>query len=151
MNKALEQKLIGPMEESHTKEQSPQAVLWEVLWARRSKMEAKWARTHAWAGSLQGFRSIATTNIATTIFCCNKMLYYHKIPVCGNRIYILPQFRFIALSTRFVAIEAMYCQKLHRRCNMVVVLRQFHSVAWIGRLVAIKARYCNKVHLCGNI
>ena len=31
MNKALEQKLIGPMEESHTKEQSPQAVLWEVL------------------------------------------------------------------------------------------------------------------------
>ena len=27
MNKALEQKLIGPMDESHTKEQSPQAVL----------------------------------------------------------------------------------------------------------------------------
>ena len=26
MNKALEQELIGPMEESHTKEQSPQAV-----------------------------------------------------------------------------------------------------------------------------
>ena len=26
MNEALEQKLIGPMEESHTKEQSPQAV-----------------------------------------------------------------------------------------------------------------------------
>ena len=26
-NKALEQKLIGPMEEAHTKEQSPQAVL----------------------------------------------------------------------------------------------------------------------------
>ena len=26
MNKAVEQKLIGPMEESHTKEQSPQAV-----------------------------------------------------------------------------------------------------------------------------
>ena len=48
-NKALEQKLIGPMEESHTKEQSPQAVLWEVLWARRSKMAAKWARTHVWA------------------------------------------------------------------------------------------------------
>ena len=50
MNKALEQKLIGPMEESHTKEQSPQAVLWEVLWARRSKMAARWARTRAWAG-----------------------------------------------------------------------------------------------------
>ena len=31
MNKALEQKLIGPLEESHTKEQSPKAVLWEVL------------------------------------------------------------------------------------------------------------------------
>ena len=30
-NKALEQKLIGPMEESHNKEQSPQAVLREVL------------------------------------------------------------------------------------------------------------------------
>ena len=26
MNKALEQKLIGPMEESHTKQQSPKAV-----------------------------------------------------------------------------------------------------------------------------
>ena len=50
MNKALEQKLIGPMEESHTKEQSPQAVLWKVLWARRSKIAAKWARTRAWAG-----------------------------------------------------------------------------------------------------
>ena len=50
MNKALEQKLIGPMEESHTKEQSPQAVLWEVLWARRSKIAAQWARTRAWDG-----------------------------------------------------------------------------------------------------
>ena len=50
MNKALEQKLIGPMEESHTKEQSPQEVLWEVLWARRSKIAAKWARTRAWVG-----------------------------------------------------------------------------------------------------
>ena len=40
MNKALEQKLIGPLEESHTKEQSPKAVLWEVLWARRSKIIA---------------------------------------------------------------------------------------------------------------
>ena len=49
MNKALEQKLIGPMEESHTKEQSPQAVLWEVLWAR-SKIAAKWARARAWDG-----------------------------------------------------------------------------------------------------
>ena len=27
MNKALEQKLIGPLEESHTKEQSPKAIL----------------------------------------------------------------------------------------------------------------------------
>ena len=27
MNKALEQKLIGPLEESHTEEQSPKAVL----------------------------------------------------------------------------------------------------------------------------
>ena len=27
MNKALEQKLIGSLEESHTKEQSPKAVL----------------------------------------------------------------------------------------------------------------------------
>ena len=50
MNKALEQKLIGPMEESHTKQQSPKAVLWMELWARRSKIAAKWARTHAWAG-----------------------------------------------------------------------------------------------------
>ena len=50
MNKALEQKLIGPLEESHTKEQSPKAVLWMELWARRSKIAAKWARTRAWAG-----------------------------------------------------------------------------------------------------
>ena len=50
MNKALEQKLIGPMEESHTKQQSPKAVLWMGLWARRSKIAAKWARTRAWAG-----------------------------------------------------------------------------------------------------
>ena len=49
MNKALEQKLIGPMEESHTKQQSPKAVLWMELWARRSKIAAKWARTRAWA------------------------------------------------------------------------------------------------------
>ena len=52
MNKALEQKLIGPMEESHTEEQSPQAVLWEVLWARRSKMAAKRGWTRVWAGYL---------------------------------------------------------------------------------------------------
>ena len=31
INKVLEQKLIGPMEESHTKEQSPQAVLRGLL------------------------------------------------------------------------------------------------------------------------
>ena len=44
MNKALEQKLIGSLEESHTKEQSPKAVLWVELWSRRSKMAARWAR-----------------------------------------------------------------------------------------------------------
>ena len=49
MNKALEQKLIGPMEESHTKQQSPKAVLWMELWARRSNMAARWARTRVWA------------------------------------------------------------------------------------------------------
>ena len=46
-NKALEHKLTGPMEESHTKEQSPQAVLREVLSARRSKITAKVAGTRA--------------------------------------------------------------------------------------------------------
>ena len=50
MNKALEQKLIGPLEESQTKEQSPKAAFWEELWARRSKMVARWARTRVWAG-----------------------------------------------------------------------------------------------------
>ena len=49
MNKALEQKLIGPLEESHTEEQSPKIVLWMELWARRSKMVARWARTRVWA------------------------------------------------------------------------------------------------------
>ena len=50
MNKALKQKLIGPMEESHTKQQSPRAVLWMELWAKRSEIAAKRARTRAWAG-----------------------------------------------------------------------------------------------------
>ena len=50
MNKALEQKLIGPMEESHTKQQSPKAVLWMELWAKRSKIAATQARTRAWTG-----------------------------------------------------------------------------------------------------
>ena len=49
MNRALEQKLIGPLEESHSKEQSPKAVLWVELWARRSKIVAKRARTRVWA------------------------------------------------------------------------------------------------------
>ena len=46
-NKALEQKLLGPMEESHTEEQSPQAILREVLGARRSKITATGAGTRA--------------------------------------------------------------------------------------------------------
>ena len=50
MNKSLKQKPIRPMEELHTKQQFPKAVLWMELWARRSKMAAKWARTRAWAG-----------------------------------------------------------------------------------------------------
>ena len=71
MNKALEQKLIGPLKESHTKEQSPKAVLWMELWARRSKIATKWARTgwrffwvedevcgcwHKWRGATRGPR-----------------------------------------------------------------------------------------------
>ena len=47
MDKALEQKLIGPMEESHTKQQSPKAVLRMELLAKRSKITAKRARTRA--------------------------------------------------------------------------------------------------------
>ena len=50
MNKALEKKLIRPLEESHTKEQSHKAALWMELWASRSKMAARWARTWVWAG-----------------------------------------------------------------------------------------------------
>ena len=41
INKALEQKLIGPMEESHTDEQSPETVSEMEFRARRSKMVAK--------------------------------------------------------------------------------------------------------------
>ena len=41
MCKALEQKLIGPMEESHTKEQSPETVSGTEFRARRKKMTAK--------------------------------------------------------------------------------------------------------------
>ena len=37
MNKALEQKLIGPMEESHTKQQSPKAVLCEWSFELRDR------------------------------------------------------------------------------------------------------------------
>ena len=50
MNKALEKKLIWPMEESHTKQQSPKAVLWMELWVKRSKIAAKRAKTRAWVG-----------------------------------------------------------------------------------------------------
>ena len=50
MNIALEHKLIGPMEESHTKHQSSKAVFWMELWAKRSKIAAKQARTRAWVG-----------------------------------------------------------------------------------------------------
>ena len=39
MNKALEQKLIGPIEESHTKQQSPKAVLWMELELREQKSQ----------------------------------------------------------------------------------------------------------------
>jgi hypothetical protein len=35
INKALEQKLIGPLEESHTEEQSPKIVLQMELCTRR--------------------------------------------------------------------------------------------------------------------
>ena len=49
MNKALEEKLIGPLEESHTEEQSPKTVLQMELCTRRSKMAARWARTRVWA------------------------------------------------------------------------------------------------------
>jgi hypothetical protein len=45
--------------------------------------------------ALQGFLSIATKIITTTIFCCNKMRYYHKIHGRGNRIHILPQLTFL--------------------------------------------------------
>ena len=48
MNKELAQELIGPLEESHTEEQSPKAVLWMELWARRKKMAVRWARTRVW-------------------------------------------------------------------------------------------------------
>ena len=41
INKALEQKLIGPLEESHTEEQSPKTVLQMELCTRRSKMAAR--------------------------------------------------------------------------------------------------------------
>jgi hypothetical protein len=57
------------------------------------------------------------------------MQYYHKIQVRGNKLHILPQFRFVALSTAFVAIEATYFHKLHQRCNMVAILPQLHRVA----------------------
>ena len=79
--------------------------------------------------ALQGLRSIATKNVATTIFRCNKMRYYHKIPFHGNSSNILPQFCFIAVSTPFVAIEATYCHKVYQCCNMVVILRQLRRVA----------------------
>ena len=41
-NKALEQKLIGPMEESHTKEQSPQAVCKRCFEQGDRKSHQKW-------------------------------------------------------------------------------------------------------------
>jgi hypothetical protein len=87
---------------------------------------------------------------AMAIFRCNKMRYYHKIPLCVNRLHILPQFYFVTLSIPFVAIEATYCHKLHQRCNMIAILRQLCHVAWISHFVAIQTVYCNKVFLCGK-
>jgi hypothetical protein len=79
--------------------------------------------------SLQGFRFIGTHFIARTIFCCNKMLYYHEIHGRGNRSHILRQYSFVGLITLFVAIRASYCNKLLCRCNMVAILRQLCFVA----------------------
>jgi hypothetical protein len=101
--------------------------------------------------TLQGFRYIATKFIATTIFRCNKIWYYHKIHVRGNRIRILPQFSFVALSALFVAVEAMYYNKPNHRRNSVMFLRQLRCVASIGHFVAIETTYCNKINVCGNI
>ena len=41
LHKALEQKLIGPLEESHTEEQSPKTVFQMELCTWRSKMAAR--------------------------------------------------------------------------------------------------------------
>jgi hypothetical protein len=100
--------------------------------------------------SLQGFRFIATKFIDTTIFCCNKMIYYHKFPWRGNMSHILRQFSFVALST-FVAIEAAYCNKLLHRCNMVVILQQLCFCSINSSFCSIETRYCNNINLCCNI
>jgi hypothetical protein len=78
------------------------------------------------------------------------MRYYYKIHMCGNRIHILPQLSFVALSTLFVVIEATYCSKMHCCCNMIAILRQFCFVAWISHFVVIATRYYNKISFHGN-
>jgi len=101
--------------------------------------------------ALQEFQCIATKFIAIIIFRCNKTQYYHKISFCGNRRYILPQFRYVALSRNFVAIEARYCNKMHIGGNILKILPQFYCVALNRSYVAIAARYCNKMYIHGNI
>jgi hypothetical protein len=70
--------------------------------------------------------------------------------VRGNRIDILPQLIFVALSTLFVAIEVTYCNKMHCCCNIVAILRQLCRVARVSHFVATAHMYCNKINLCGN-
>jgi hypothetical protein len=79
--------------------------------------------------ALQEFRSIATIFIATTIFCCNKLQYYHKYHVCGNSLHIWPQFSFVAIISYFVAIEGTYCSEMRCCCIMVVLLQRLRVVA----------------------
>ena len=63
----------------------------------------------------------------------------------------MPRFRFVVISSPFVAIGATYCHKLHLCCNMAVLLRQLRRVAGNHHFVAIESGYCNRVELCGDI
>ena len=90
------------MEESHTKEQSPQAVWWEVLWARRSKMAAKRAWTRVWVG-----------------FSC---LWEEEDDGCRNkwrRATVGPRGRGRALHPRGKVVGPPMCSLFHKSSNIL--------------------------------
>ena len=78
---------------------------------------------------------------------CNTVVQLHVV----QEMHVLRQPSLVAINTRFVAIDAPYCNKLHHHCNMVAILQQTNYVARDSRFVVIETRYFNRISISGNI